>query len=104
MSSGSPAASRQFTKWQDRVTEPSLTALVLVELIAIFVAAPLTELGKWSIVADLLLLALIMGAGMLVVWRKRAAVIAIAAALVISFLTTPLRTYTASTIAIYVDF
>jgi hypothetical protein len=30
-----------------RVTEPGLTVQVIVERIAIFVAAPLTELGRW---------------------------------------------------------
>ena len=104
MTGASPATGHKTSHWQDHVTEPALTALVIIELVAIFVAAPLTELGRWSIAADLALLAGIMGAGMLVVWRNRIAVIAIAVTLAISFLTTPLRTYAPSTLAIYVDF
>jgi len=104
MTGASPAAGHQVQKWQERVTEPSLTALVLFELIAIFVATPLTELGRWSMAADIVLLVLVMGAGVLVVRHSRTAVITIVAAFVLSFLTAPVRAHSASPIALYVDF
>jgi Ion channel len=104
MTDAPPASGRHLQKWQERVTEPSLTALVIVELIAIFVAAPLTDLGHWTVAADLVLLILIMSAGVLVVWRSRTAVVIIAASFVLSLVTTPLRAHSASPVGLYVDF
>jgi hypothetical protein len=104
MIGASQGAVRQLAKWQERVTEPSLSVLVLVEIIAIFVATPLKDLDRWPVAADVVLLALVMGAGVMVVWRSRAAVITIVAAFALSLLTAPVRAHSGSMTAVYLDF
>src|SRR5215472_4247507 len=42
-------ASMQLNAWRERVRDPSLTALLIIQLCVIFVAAPLAALGlPWA--------------------------------------------------------
>jgi hypothetical protein len=91
-------------RWQERITEPSLTVLVVLEFFAIFVAAPLADMGFRSKAADILLVSLILGAALAVVWRNRLASITIASAFVLGVLTAILRQGSPTRLTISVDF
>jgi len=97
-------AGNPTSRWQERVTEPSLTVLVVLEFFAIFVAAPLADMGLRSNPADIVLALLILSAALAVVWRNRAAAITIATAFILGVLTAILRQGSPSKLTICVDF
>ena len=100
----SRGAGPRALRWHDRVTEPSLTVLVALEVFALFLATPLADMGFTSTIADLALVLLMLGSGMAVVWRNRTATVTIAGAFVVGLLTALLRQGSPSTLTICVDF
>lgn len=67
--------------------ERSLTALVVLEAIALFVVAPLAAKGVAPFAVDIAIMAAVLA----VVWRSRAAVAAVIVAAAVELLATALR-------------
>jgi hypothetical protein len=86
------------------MVEPSLTVLVILELIGLFVAVPLTDIGRWPWQADFLIGLSILFAAVLVVLRNRAAVVTVLVAFIVGVLTPILRQDLPSELTIYLDF
>jgi hypothetical protein len=87
-----------------RMSDPALSALVVLELIILFVAVPLTALHYWPPLLDLLLVLMIAAAGIVVVSRNRTAFVIILFAFAGSVMTTVLSRFLSSTLADYIDF
>jgi hypothetical protein len=87
-----------------RLSDPALTVLVVLELIAIFINLPLTDLGLWPAYLDFPLELLIIAAAIMVVSCNRSAVTAIVIAFLASFAATAFRSLIASHITTYIDF
>jgi hypothetical protein len=93
---------RSIPAWQDRISDPSLTVLLVLQFCAIFVAAPLAAKGLLvaRMVADTLVLAVL--AVVVMLSRKWGAIVVILlglAAYVASFLPTGEWSPVSSTIA-----
>src|SRR5260370_5772886 len=67
----------RMVRWQGRAQEPGLSALLLLELLAIFLVRPLSELGVLSFRASNIAVSLLLIAGCAVVSRHRFALAAI---------------------------
>lgn len=87
-----------------RLSDPALTALVILELLAVFVNLPLTDLNLWPALFDLPLEILIVAVAVMVVSWHRSAVTALLLAFLASFATAAFRNVLASHIATYIDF
>ena len=75
-----PSAADNFVPWQERVREPSLTALLVCLLLLTFVVTPLVELGVIGQHLASVIWALLGVLSVLVVSGRRAAVAVILAA------------------------
>lgn len=91
-------------RWHDRLSEPSLTILVILELLGIFVAGPLTEVHLLPIPVDVVLVALVVLFTTLVVWNNRTAVITVLASFSLGLVSAALRHQLPSSLTIYLDF
>jgi len=87
-----------------RLSDPALTFLVTLELLALFVNLPLTDLNYWPAALDLPLEILIVVAAVMVVSWNRSAITALLLAFVASFATAAFRNVLASHVATYIDF
>jgi len=87
-----------------RLSDPALTFLVILELLALFVNLPLTDLNYWPALLDLPLEILIVVAAIMVVSWNRSAITALLVAFIASFATAAFRNVLASHVATYIDF
>jgi hypothetical protein len=81
----------RMARWQGRVQEPGLSALLLLELLAIFVVRPLSELEVLSFRVSNVAVSLVLIAGCAVVSRHRFALGAIVASIVVGWVAIYLR-------------
>ena len=81
----------RILRWQGRAQEPGLSALLLLELLAIFVVRPLSELGVLSFRVSNVAVSLVLIAGCAVVSRHRFALAAILASILAGWVTIYLR-------------
>jgi voltage-gated potassium channel Kch len=81
----------RILRWQGRAQEPGLSALLLLELLAIFVVRPLSELGVLSFRVSNVAVLLVLIAGCAVVSRHRFALAAILASILAGWVTIYLR-------------
>jgi voltage-gated potassium channel Kch len=81
----------RIVQWQTRAQEPGLSALLLLELLAIFVVVPLSELGVLSFRLSNVAVSLILVAGCAVVSRHRIALAAILVSISAGWLSIYLR-------------
>ncbi|HEV7634222.1 MAG: hypothetical protein QOC84_386 [Bradyrhizobium sp.] len=81
----------RMARWQGRAQEPGLSALLLLELLAIFVVRPLSELGVLSFRVANVAVSLVLIAGCAVVSRHRFALAAILASIIAGWVTIYLR-------------
>jgi hypothetical protein len=87
-----------------RLTDPALTALVILEGIALFINLPLTDLGIWPVYLDLPLEILIVAAAVIVVSWHRVAATALLVSFAASVASAVFRDVLASQVSTYVDF
>jgi voltage-gated potassium channel Kch len=81
----------RMVRWQGRAQEPGLSALLLLELLAIFVVRPLSELGVFSFRVSNVAVSLVLVAGCTVVSRHRFALAAIVASIIAGWVAIYLR-------------
>jgi voltage-gated potassium channel Kch len=81
----------RVVRWQGRAQEPGLSALLLLELLAIFVVRPLSELGVFSFRVSNVAVSLVLVAGCTVVSRHRFALAAIVASIIAGWVAIYLR-------------
>jgi voltage-gated potassium channel Kch len=81
----------RMVRWQGRAQEPGLSALLLLELLAIFVVRPLSELGVFSFWVSNVAVSLVLVAGCTVVSRHRFALAAIVASIIAGWVAIYLR-------------
>lgn len=94
---------KSIIRWQGRAQEPGLSALLLLELLAIFVALPLSELGMLSLRVFNVAVSLIVVAGCAVVSRHRFALAAILVSIVASWVAIYLREALPSVATVYAN-
>jgi hypothetical protein len=87
-----------------RLSDPALTVLVVLQILALFVDMPLTDMGWLSPRSLIVLELLTLGAALLVVSWKRAAVIALLASFLAGIGAAELRDVLASQTATFIDF
>jgi hypothetical protein len=98
-----PHVAGQVPPWHDRLAEPSLSVLVVLEIIGIFVVNPLNELGLSSGWLDLLLILLVLASALLIVWKSRVAVTVVIASFIAGILALILRTELPSSLTMFID-
>jgi hypothetical protein len=74
----------RFRRWQERTYEPSLTALLIVEVLLIFVAIPLSTKDLVPSAVVTLMVALFLIASFLVASRSRVAMVIFAASVILA--------------------
>lgn len=87
-----------------RLSDPALTVLVVLQVLALFVDMPLTDMGSVGPGSLILLELLTLGAAVLVVSWKRAAVFALLGSFLLGILGAELRDVLASQTATIIDF
>jgi hypothetical protein len=87
-----------------RLSDPALSVLVILQILMLFVDMPLTEMGRSSTVSLVVLEGLTLGAALLVVSWKRAAVIALLVSFLLGIGAASLRDVLASQTATVIDF
>lgn len=90
--------------WHDNLSDRALSFLVLLEVLALFVVAPLSATGHSVLLLEFILALFIFAASAAVVWRTRAAVVVVLAAFLVGGITTFLREDRPSNFTLYVDF
>ena len=99
-----PHAATTDARWHEQLAEPSLTVLVILELIGIFVVNPLNELGLSSGWVDFLVILLVLVSALLIVWKSRVAVTVVIISFVAGILAMILRTELPSSLTMCIDF
>jgi voltage-gated potassium channel Kch len=92
-----------MVQWQGRAQEPGLSALLLLEILAIFVALPLSELGVLSLRVFNMAVSLVVVAGCAVVSRHRFALAAILVSIVAGWVAIYLREALPSVTTVYAN-
>jgi len=87
-----------------RKSDPALSALVIIELVILFLAVPLTAMHRWPVALDVVLLVMLAAVGIVVVSRNRTAFTIILFTFAASLITTALSRFVSSTLVHYVDF
>jgi voltage-gated potassium channel Kch len=82
---------QRMVQWQGRAQEPGLSALLLLEVLAIFVALPLSELGEFSFRVFNVTASLALVAGCAVVSRHRFALAAVLVSIIAFWMANYLR-------------
>lgn len=94
---------KRMVQWQGRAQEPGLSALLLLEILAIFVALPLSELGVFSFRVFNVAVSLILVAGCAVVSRHRFALAAVLVSIVVSWVAIFIREELPSVATVYAN-
>jgi voltage-gated potassium channel Kch len=92
---------QRMVRWQGRAQEPGLSALLVFEILAIFVALPLSELGEFSFRVFNLTASLALVAGCAVVSRHRFALAAVLVSIIAFWTANYLREALPSTATAY---
>ena len=89
---------------REDVSEAGLSILVVLEILAIFVVSPMTQLGYPTLVLEFSGACLVLVAAIAILRRNRTAVVIVLMAFTLGMLTSLLRRDDPSKFAIYVDF
>jgi hypothetical protein len=92
---------QRMVQWQGRAQEPGLSALLLLEVLAIFVALPLSELGEFSFRVFNVSVSLALIAGCAVVSRHRFALVAVLVSIIVFWVANFLREAVPSVATVY---
>jgi voltage-gated potassium channel Kch len=94
---------KRMVQWQTRAQEPGLSALLLLKILAIFVALPLSELGVLSLRVFNVAVSLVVVAGCAVVSRHRFALTAVLVSIIASWVAIYLREALPSVATVYAN-